>query len=478
MVERDRAIGGLYRRLNTEVEAIGASRIAMQERQQQLALAERYLAAVLDHAPQALLSTDLEGVIVTCNQVATDLFDFPAGDCAGLHLPQQFAAESRSAVSDAMRQARGGRSVRSEARIERPSAKLTVELALAPVLGLDGRVTALSAAILDITERKQMEAALAETNRRLNAVLNNATVAIFLMDDRQHCAYMNEAAERLTGFRWEETQGRPLHDVIHHTRPDGSHYPREECPIDRAFPNNRQEQGEDVFVHKDGHFYPVAFTASPIHDDDSRTVGTIIEVRDITEQRRAQQARELLMREVDHRARNVLSVAQSMIQLTQAPHLEGFKEALLGRISALARAQSSLSETAWQGGQLKTIVCDELETFGRAGGYEVTGPEIMLRPEQVQPLSMIVHELATNAAKHGALSVSGGFIHVRWAPHSEGGFLLEWEEEGGPAVTKPSRRGFGSRLILSLAKQLGATTTFKWREHGLLFSLRVAGDAA
>ena len=87
--------------------------------------------------------------------------------------------------------------------------------------------------------------------------------------------------ERLTGFRLDELQGRALHYYVHHTRPDGTPYPLEECPIDRAFPQNMREQGTEVFVHKDGHFYPVAFTASPIREG-RRTVGTIIEVRDVT----------------------------------------------------------------------------------------------------------------------------------------------------------------------------------------------------
>lgn len=108
---------------------------------------------------------------------------------------------------------------------------------------------------------------LRETERRLNAVLDNATVAIFLMDENQQCAYMNRAAEKLTGYTIEETKGRPLHDVIHHTRPDGTPFPVEECPIDRAFPEHNQMQGEEVFVHKDGSFYPVAYTASPIQDE-------------------------------------------------------------------------------------------------------------------------------------------------------------------------------------------------------------------
>jgi PAS domain S-box-containing protein len=122
---------------------------------------------------------------------------------------------------------------------------------------------------------------------RLNVetVAQNATLALFVMDQEQRCTYMNRAAEALTGFSLEELQGRPLHYYVHHTRPDGTPYPLEECPIDRAFPTNMREQGEEVFVHRDGHFYPVAFTASPIRRD-GRTVGTIVEVRDISEDRR------------------------------------------------------------------------------------------------------------------------------------------------------------------------------------------------
>ena len=121
--------------------------------------------------------------------------------------------------------------------------------------------------------------------RQLQTVAENATLALFIMDERQQCTYMNPAAERLTGYRLHELQGKPLHEYVHHTRPDGTPYPLEECPIDQAFPQNMREQGEEVFVHRDGHFYPVAFTASPIRDGD-RTVGTIIEVRDITAEKR------------------------------------------------------------------------------------------------------------------------------------------------------------------------------------------------
>jgi PAS domain S-box-containing protein len=136
-----------------------------------------------------------------------------------------------------------------------------------------------------------VEDRLRDTQRRLEAVLDNASVSVFVMDDGQRCIYMNAAAEELTGFTWEEADGRVLHDLIHHTRPGGSHFPLEECAIDRAFPEDNRVRGEEVFVHKDGHFYPVAFTASPIRDEHQRTIGTVIEVRDISLERSAEQRR-------------------------------------------------------------------------------------------------------------------------------------------------------------------------------------------
>ena len=151
-----------------------------------------------------------------------------------------------------------------------------------------------------------------DPNRRLNAILNNTTMAIFMMDDRQHCVFMNHAAEALTGYTLEEASGRPLHDVVHHTRPDGSQYPLAECPIDQAFPERDRMQGEETFVHKDGHFYPVAFTASPVLGDDGEPVGTIIEVRDLTEEK----AREAALKESESRFRNMADHAPVMMWVT------------------------------------------------------------------------------------------------------------------------------------------------------------------
>ncbi|MFC1457947.1 PAS domain S-box protein [Microvirga arabica] len=161
--------------------------------------------------------------------------------------------------------------------------------------------------VVDITERKRIEEQLAETSRRLDAILNNTKMAVFMMDDRQQCVYMNKAAEDLTGYTLAETQGRPLHDVVHHTRPDGTPYPLCECPIDQALPENNQEQGEEIFVHKDGTFYPVAFTASPIRDDAGRPIGTVLEARNIEQELRARAALEAFNATLEQRVTDAIA---------------------------------------------------------------------------------------------------------------------------------------------------------------------------
>jgi PAS domain S-box-containing protein len=159
---------------------------------------------------------------------------------------------------------------------------------------LESRIVPVKAGVAafyrDVSDELSAQEMLRKTSGRLDAILSNTTMAVFLMDHRQQCVYANAAAEKLTGYTFEQLQGRPLHDVIHNKRPDGSHYPLEECPIDRAFPERAQMQGEELFVAPDGSFYQVAFTASPLHDEAGVPIGTVIEARNI-DQEKAEQAR-------------------------------------------------------------------------------------------------------------------------------------------------------------------------------------------
>lgn len=327
--------------------------------------------------------------------------------------------------------------------------------------------------VLDITDRKQTEERLNDTTRRLNAVLNNASVAVFVMDERQHCIYMNPAAESLTGYSLDETRGRPLHDVVHHTHPDGRPFPIEECVIDRAFPENNNMQGEEVFVHKDGSFYPIAFTASPIRDEASKTIGTIVEVRDISSEKAAKERQALLIGELHHRVKNTLATVQSVMNFTlrTSDSMESFQEGMTNRITSLARSHTLLTDNEWAGADLEKIVRAELEPYDDGKRLTLDGVNFHLPVDVAVPLAMAVHELTTNAVKYGALSVPGGRLRVSWKKEpAEGGSTLchQWAESNGPPVTPPTRRGFGSTLLERLlGGQLDGTVAVAYPPEGV-----------
>ncbi|MDT0575932.1 response regulator [Croceicoccus sp. F390] len=204
-------------------------------------------------------------------------------------------------------------------RKDRTSYDVAVRLQL---MQFDGEAV-FYAAVLDLTELRRTQAALQDASRRLDAILSNTEMAVFMMDECQHCAFMNPAAEQLTGFTFEETQGRTLHEVVHHTYPDGRHFPIEECAIDRAFPENNQTRGEEVFVHKDGSFYPVAFTASPMKDEHGTTVGTIIEARNIAAELEARAAMDAFNQTLKDRVDQALQEREKIeTQLIQAQKME------------------------------------------------------------------------------------------------------------------------------------------------------------
>lgn len=299
---------------------------------------------------------------------------------------------------------------------------------------------------------------LFETERRLNAVLNNASVSIFLMDDRQHCIYMNRAAEQLTGWTLAEVLERdcPLHDIVHHTYPDGRPFPLAECAIDRAFPENNQERGEEVFVHRDGHFFPVGFTASPIRDDAANIIGTIIEVRDISDEKAAAERQRLLINELNHRVKNTLATVQSIAAQTFRGQVEQPVRAVFdARMAALSNAHNVLVEDNWESASLRSVIdralAPHLLAEVDANRFLLEGPDARLHPKIAVTLAMALHELMTNAAKYGALSVAEGQVSIRWllADMDDGRQRLDlrWEERGGPAVAPATRKGFGSRLI-------------------------------
>jgi two-component sensor histidine kinase len=196
---------------------------------------------------------------------------------------------------------------------------------------------------------------------------------------------------------------------------------------------------------------------------------------DITARKLAEQRQLLLTREVDHRARNVLALVQSIVKLTRAEDVMAFSHAVEGRITALARVHKILSLSSWEGAELGRLIEEELAPFMTTDASRVvlSGPAIQLEPATAQTLALALHELTTNAAKYGALSSLEGSLELVWSALPEG-LELKWRETAGPPVQVPARQGFGTRsVITSVETQLGGQASFDWRPEGLYCRLLV-----
>jgi PAS domain S-box-containing protein len=188
---------------------------------------------------------------------------------------------------------------------------------------------------------------------------------------------------------------------------------------------------------------------------------------DVTDRKEADERQVLLAREVDHRARNTLAVIQSIIRLTRAKSVDDYVHAVEGRIKALARAHTLLSDSRWRGADLATLVAEELAPYRAGDKIRYGGPDVSLQPATAQGLALALHELATNAAKHGALSSPAGKVAIEWELESEA-LTLRWSETGGPTVAEPSSHSFGLKVIAaSIEQQLGGKAVFEWAPRGL-----------
>jgi len=194
---------------------------------------------------------------------------------------------------------------------------------------------------------------------------------------------------------------------------------------------------------------------------------------DITDRKEAESRQALLAREVDHRAKNTLAIVQAIVRMAKRDSIEDYMKAVEGRIGALAQTHELLSQSKWEGADILRLTLDELAPYHSDGRQRVSavGPSLVLAPEQAQLVAMAVHELATNAAKYGSLSVEAGKVDVSWSAF-EGMLSLVWRESGGPLVTVPKKHGFGTKIISSLGGSRGRTD-FQWLPDGLTFTLEL-----
>ncbi|HEX2761520.1 MAG TPA: response regulator [Rhizomicrobium sp.] len=234
-------------------------------------------------------------------------------------------------------------------------------------------------------------------------------------------------------------------------------------------------------VRPNGEIRWCAVAAVAMFDEAGRATRFSGVTTDITERKEAESRQKLLAREVDHRAKNALAVVQAIVRLARRDSIAEYVHAIEGRIGALAQTHELLSQARWEGADILRLILEELAPYHSENHSRVTaiGPSVVISPETAQAVAMAIHELATNAAKYGSLSSDQGRVDISWG-YANGVLAINWVESGGPEVTPPKTRGFGTKIIGSLDGPDRGRVTFNWRPEGLhcTLELQCRGRAA
>ncbi len=333
---------------------------------------------------------------------------------------------------------------------------------------IDGAVVT----FVDISERKKHE----QARSKLAAIVESSQDAIIGHDLGGLVTSWNGGAERLLGTPAGAAVGRPMPALLRDALPFD--WPRLLAMLDAS---EHPPSFECAGTAGNGRQVELSVTISPVRQADGRVAGVSVVARDIGARRAAEQKATLLLGELDHRVKNILAIVSAVIsqtlKTTASP--EAFAAEVGGRVQAIAKAHSLLTQSGQGEVSLRAILQTELAPYDQAGGrLAVTGPDVMLTPKAGLALAMAVHELASNAAKYGGLSTAAGRLAVACdiAPGAGASLLtLTWAETGGPAVSKPIRRGFGTTLIeRALAHELDAEVDRQFLPEGLLCVISVA----
>jgi two-component sensor histidine kinase len=309
-------------------------------------------------------------------------------------------------------------------------------------------------------------------------LLNALPTAIYTTDAQGKITFYNEAAVAFAGRRPALGEAWCVTWKLYSL--DGAPLPHSECPMAIALREGKAVRGmEAVAERPDGTRITFTPYPTPLFDAEGALVGAVNMLVDITDRKAAEDRQRLLANEVNHRANNMLSVVQSMVRLSKAETVEDFRGTLNGRIQALARAHNLLAKSRWLGADLQHLVSEELAPFMDQGSQVwISGTILPMQPTAAQSMAMIVHELATNAAKHGALSTQAGKVMIEWRRTKGDRIVFKWTEKGGPPpIAAPTRKGVGSTVIARAASYLQAKVSMAWTAAGLAFELDLPKQA-
>jgi PAS domain S-box-containing protein len=323
----------------------------------------------------------------------------------------------------------------------------------------------------DITERKRTESGLQASEARLAGILEIAGDAIVSIDAKQRITLFNGAAERLFGHSRGEMLGQSI-DLLIPARFRAAHQKHiEQFASGSDIARRMGERQEVVGQRKTGEEFPTEASISKLNTSEG-WIYTIV-LRDVSERKRAEERQRILVAELDHRVKNALATVSSVISHTGIGNrsVTDFVTALEGRIRSMAATHELLGALWWQGVSLTELVRRELAPYAVHNNTEVSGPEVVLRAEAGPAMAMVLHELATNAAKYGALSTKSGRVSVRWGRRLNGHpprLVLEWREIGGPPVITPGNPSYGTSTICDLIPyEFGGTVDLVFAPEGV-----------
>jgi len=325
--------------------------------------------------------------------------------------------------------------------------------------------------VVDITDRKRGE----EANALHASTVHSSNDAIFSIDPDLTIKTWNRGAERLYGYGAEEAIGRSLNMICPGEMLD------EQAGLYAQTMRGKAVLLETVRRHKDGRLIPVGISGSPIVSPDGSVIGVAAVHRDMTENRQNKEHLGFTLRELSHRTKNLLAVVQGLARMIarRSDKIEDFEVRFNGCIQALAYSHDLLVQHDWQRASLEELLRAQLAPFGGIDATRIVthGPEVYLTPQTMQSLGLIMHELGTNATKHGALSGPLGSVIVGWTRDAEHhGIELVWQERGGPPVTEPQRKGFGQVMFERIGASLDGDISTKFRPEGFVCIVTIAAN--
>jgi PAS domain S-box-containing protein len=440
---------------------------------------EAFVTSVLASSTDCIKVLDLDGRLTFMSeggQRVMEVSDFNA--IRGCPWPDFWTGQGHADAVAALAAARAGRarSFVGRARTLQGTPKWW-HVAVSPIRNPDGSFDRILSVSRDITALRESE----DARDHFVRLAENSTDFIGMARTDGGIVYLNEAARRMVGLDGADPAALTLTDLV---QPEQAALVATE--VLPAVERDGHWSGELTFRHfRTGAPIPVLSSLFPVTDGEGRMVGTGTVTRDFRARKQAEEELRLLNGELAHRLKNVLAVVQSVTRQTlrSATDMGQASEDLSARLVALGTAADVLTHASWRSADLRELVEGALGPHAEIGGrIRLAGPPLTLQPQVAVALALALHELATNASKYGALSNDAGFVDVGWHVRGEGEgarFRLDWREQGGPPVTAPTRRGFGTTLIeRSLRSYFGGTAEIAYRPDGLVFALDAPLDEA